>query len=102
MVVHRRAGNAELQFLAGDVVDVRGELQLELLWLASSDDRCLMAGGPGGTDHDRKAIFEPLACLRIQQHATLNHSNTQGHFPAAAARLRFFLDVRWGLRLQPN
>ena len=96
MVVHRRVGNAELQFLAGDVVDVRGELQLELLWLASSDDRCLMAGGPGGTDHDRKA-----ACLRIQQHATLKHSNTQGHFPAAA-RLRFFLDVRWGLRLQPN
>ncbi|CAJ1374210.1 unnamed protein product [Effrenium voratum] len=43
-VAHRRVGQAELHFLSGDVVVVGNELQVELLWTATSDDDCIMVG----------------------------------------------------------
>jgi len=43
-VVHRQVGRAALHFLAADVVDIAYEPFLELLWYASSDDRCVMVG----------------------------------------------------------
>ena len=43
-VVHRRVTDAELHFIAADIVEVGGELQLDLLWLAVSDDECITVG----------------------------------------------------------
>mmetsp|Transcript_172603 Transcript_172603/g.548050 ORF Transcript_172603/g.548050 Transcript_172603/m.548050 type:complete len:565 (-) Transcript_172603:149-1843(-) len=42
--VHRRLGDVELHFLAADVFEVGDELQLDLLWHATSADDCVMVG----------------------------------------------------------
>lgn len=43
-VAHRRAGRAELHVLGADAVALGGEVVVELLWVATSDDQCLMVG----------------------------------------------------------
>eukprot|EP00927_Polykrikos_kofoidii_P044119 TRINITY_DN38178_c0_g1_i1.p1 TRINITY_DN38178_c0_g1~~TRINITY_DN38178_c0_g1_i1.p1 ORF type:complete len:897 (+),score=119.28 TRINITY_DN38178_c0_g1_i1:96-2786(+) len=43
--VHRRVGGADLHFLEADMVEIGGELHLEILWMATSaDDSCIMVG----------------------------------------------------------
>ena len=41
-ILHRRVGPVELHFLSADVLRIGQELHVELLWLATSDDRCMM------------------------------------------------------------
>lgn len=62
-IVHRRCGQAELHFLAADIARVGGELLLELLWFASSDDRCIMAGTTETGAHGGKAYYSFLHTL---------------------------------------
>lgn len=63
VIVHRRTGHAELHFLAADVSRVAGELSLELLWFASSDDRCIMAGTTDQGPHGGKVYYSFLHTL---------------------------------------
>lgn len=43
-VQHRLVGDVALHYVAADLAEVGGELQLDLLWMATSDDDCLMVG----------------------------------------------------------
>ncbi|CAK0864078.1 unnamed protein product, partial [Prorocentrum cordatum] len=56
-IVHRSVGSTQLHFLAADVVELGGELLLELLWFASSDDRCVMVGTGEEGAHGGKTYY---------------------------------------------
>lgn len=60
-ILHRRVEDVELHFLAADVIDVAGELQVELLWLATSDDRCVMSSA--SLHNDNEAYYSFLHTL---------------------------------------
>lgn len=69
-VVHRRVTDAELHFLAADVVEVGGELQLDLLWLALSDDDCV----PVGTNfHNKNGSYQYYSFLQTLSAAHVVH-----------------------------
>jgi len=65
---HRRLAQAELHFMAADVVMVGDELQLDLLWTATSDDSCVMVGTDFHNDGDAYYSF-----AHTLPHAHLTH-----------------------------
>eukprot|EP00929_Paragymnodinium_shiwhaense_P079689 TRINITY_DN41541_c0_g1_i2.p1 TRINITY_DN41541_c0_g1~~TRINITY_DN41541_c0_g1_i2.p1 ORF type:complete len:516 (-),score=49.91 TRINITY_DN41541_c0_g1_i2:264-1811(-) len=61
--VRRLSAAASLHFLAADVFQLGGELMLELLWYASSNDRCVRMHTQGGSAYYSYADTLPAAHL---------------------------------------
>ena len=67
-ITHRRVGQAELHFFSADVILVGEELQVELLWTATSDDSCIMVGSNSERENDTYYSF-----LHTLPHSHLMH-----------------------------